>query len=159
MHREVIRDSSSDSDADDRMDSDELKQVSFSPEVQVRVFSERPAKNVSPKKMKVLKGNGVKSRLGGGIDHQKTSHRTLHNVKKNSMKAGMFSPSAVSRIGKMKSDNMSASTANVHSRLDINNRNSTKQLTSKTKNFNIDSNGSKSAKGGSSVFNRLGTNN
>lgn len=151
----TVAESSSESEADDRMDSDEMKQVSFSPEVQVRVFSEGPAKTVSPKKMKVLKGPGVKSRLGNGAD-QVTSPRSLLNVKKISMKAEKFSPSIGNRMSKMKSDNMSSQAANVHSRLDINNRNSTNQLTSKIKNFKIDSATSKTK--GSSVFNRLGRN-
>lgn len=147
----TVPDSSCDSDDDDKMDSDELKQVSFSPEVQVRVFSERPAIVANPKNIKLLKSNGVKSRLGKSTHQPATSPRSLHTVKKISMK-----PTATSQMSKMKSDNMSLQAMNVHSRLDINNRKSTNHLASKIKNFKIDMKDSKPIS--SSVFNRLGRN-
>lgn len=120
------------------MDADGYKQVSFSPEVEVRVFKPRPV-TVPPQKLKGLKIEGIKgikSRLGR--NEASPSVESLHRVKKSvSMKAPMRSPPFTSRVGKMQSDNLKGQTFTVHSRLG----------SSKSE-----------PKEGSSVFNRLGKN-
>lgn len=107
---------------DDKMDVD--KSVSFSPEVQVRVFSSDPIR--VPAQKKFLKIDGMKTRL------EKTgSSAMLHKT----IKSGSMKPIPMMSL---KSDFMKAKEITVHSRLDVNNRNS-KPV-------------------GSSVFNRLGRN-
>lgn len=147
--------SSSESDSDDKMDSDEFKQVSFSEDVEVRVFNPLPVKTTSPKILKGLRTDGIMLRLGKN-GNTASPPKSFHNVKKISMKPAKFSPSVASRVSKMKSDNMALQASTVHSRLDIKNRKSTTHLTNRIKNFKLDAAVVQSK--GSSVFNRLGTN-
>lgn len=133
------------------MDAAELKQVKFSPKVEVRVIPAQPI-TVSPRKMKGLKIEGkmrglkiegIRSRLGNGA--ASSSAESLHKIRKPvQMKAQVKSPQ-FARGSKMKSDNLKAQTFTVHSRLGTN----SSQKFNKRK---IDSNPK------SSVFNRLGRN-
>ena len=144
---------SSESESDDKMDSDEFKQVSFSEDVEVRVFNSLPV--TGPKILKGMKTDGIKSRLGKNSG-QLSSLKSLHNVKKVSMKPEKFSSTGTVKVSKMKSDNMTLQSSNVHSRLDMKNSKSTMQLTDRIKNFKLDASIVKSKS--SSVFNRLGAN-
>lgn len=149
-------DESSQSDEDEKMDSDDAKQVSFAPDVEVRVYESLPVTTSSKKihRSKDSKIDGIKARLGSR--DVEISVASLHNVKKAVLMKPAKSPvSTVSRLSKMKSDLMFMSqVTSVHSRLDVKNRSSTKQLTSRIKNFQLDS----KTKTDSSVFNRLGKN-
>lgn len=145
-----IDDSYSDDDDDDKMDSDEFKQVSFSPEVKVHVFTPRPVAG-SPRKLKGLKIEGIRSRLGRGSESL-TSQKSLHRVKKSvTMKPQVTSPSFSPRISKMKSDNLMTESFTVHSRLG--NNSGEKKFQNKSL-----GRGDSSTTKGSSVFNRLGRN-
>lgn len=133
--------SDDDDDDDDRMDADDYKQVKFSPKVEVRVIPAQPI-TVSPRKMKGLKIEGIRSRLGNGA--ASSSAESLHKVRKSvPMKAQVKSP-PFARASKMKSDNLKAQTFTVHSRLGT----STSPKFPKNK--------SDSNPKSSSVFNRLG---
>lgn len=124
------------------MDAAELKQVKFSPKVEVRVIPAQPI-TVSPRKLKNLKIEGIRSRLGNGA--ATSSAESLHKIRKPvPMKAHVKSPQ-FARGSKMKSDNLKAQTFTVHSRLGA----TSSQKFNKSK---IDSNPK------SSVFNRLGRN-
>lgn len=147
-HSSQIVESSSDSD--DKMDSDELKQVSFSEDVEVREF--KPVKNRSTKVLQGLRTDGIKLRLGYSSDRA----LSLHTVQKNPMKPVKLSPIIASKTSKMKSDNMKQQASSVHSRLDVRNKKTTMQLTSRIKHFKIDETVVKPES--SSVFNRLGVN-
>jgi len=153
LSKHVARSSSqiveSSSDSDDKMDSDELKQVSFSEDVEVRVF--KPVKNRGTKVLQGLRTDGIKSRLGNNSDRA----LSFHTVKRISMKPDKLSPIIASKTSKMKSDNMKQQASNVHSRLDIRNK-TTMQLANRIKQFKIDETVVKPES--SSVFNRLGVN-
>jgi len=140
----------SSSESDDKMDSDDLKQVSFSEDVEVREF--KPVKNRNTKALQGLRTDGIKLRLGYSTDRA----LSLHAVKKNSMKPVKLSPVIASKASKMKSDNMKQQAASVHSRLDVRNQNTTMQLTNRIKHFKIAETAAKPES--SSVFNRLGIN-
>lgn len=147
--------SSSDAESDDKMDSDDFKQVSFSEDVEVRVFNPPLVKKNNLKILKGLRSDGIQSRLSKK-DDQSSSFRNLNNIKKISMKPGKVSPSGKALNGsKMKSDQIALQAKSVHSRLDLKNRKSAIQLTNQIKNFKLDA-PVLSSKGSSSVFNRLG---
>lgn len=96
---------------DDRDKMDVDKSVSFSPEVQVRVFSSHPIR-VPPQK-KILKIDGLKTRM------EKTgSSAMLHRT----LKSGSMKPNLP--MMSLKSDFMKAKEITVHSRLDVTNRSS-----------------------------------
>lgn len=122
----------------DSDNSDDCKQVKFSPEVQVRVFNDRPIA-LNSKKVKGPKVAAVKSRLGkNGITSP--TMQSLHSIKKKIiMKPMKTSPSMASR---MKSDLVMSESGSIHSRLDI----------KRSRGIVVPRNTSKS------VFNRLGLN-
>lgn len=131
-------------DTPDDTDSDDDKKVSFSPNVEVRVYQPPPTVMGAPKNKNRQKAidkiDGVKSRLG----NLTVGPKTILNVKKQPMKPGKtlhVSP----KISKMKSDQLMQS---VHSRLDVD-----KRKPNDVKNFK-----SSIKTKGSSVFNRLGRN-
>lgn len=156
MPKPVIRDltpgetsdSSMESETDDRMEMDELKQVSFSPDVEVRMFKQLPTRNANSKPLQGLKHDGIKARLGR-TEQISPPKKNFHVVKTVSMKPVRASQSVASRVSKMKSDSMAAQTT-IHSRLDIKNR-------TRDKVTKMDTRVEKPK--GSSVFNRLGRNN
>jgi hypothetical protein len=137
----IIVDDSMSEDDDDKMDTD--KQVSFSPEVQVRVYRESPIKGAP---MKGLKIDGIKSRLGATSVDKSPVNKSLHSIKKTVvMKPRKGSLTLASPPSKMKSDNMAQPAQRVHSRLSVKHR---------VNNFKPNSAAMKQA----SVFNRLGRN-
>jgi len=150
----LITDSDS-SDDDDKMDADGYKQVSFSNDVEVLEIAPR-SPSPTPKKgvnrLKGLKTDGIKGRLGltSPVDV------ALHSVKRTvNMKATKSSPLS----SKMMSDRPQKS-ASIHTRIDLKQRGggSTKLLTNRIKNFKAvaATNGAKAKN--TSVFNRLGNN-
>lgn len=151
--RDLIVESSDSSmgyESDDKMEMDELKQVSFSPDVEVREFNRLPRQLDSSDYEPImgLKHDGIKARLGRTLQTP-PSKKNLHTVKTVAMKPVKPSQSVASRVGKMKSDNMTAQTNSIHSRLTITSR-------SRDTVTKMDTRVSKPK--GSSVFNRLGRN-
>ncbi|KAG5676099.1 hypothetical protein PVAND_005953 [Polypedilum vanderplanki] len=143
------------SEDDEKMDSDEYKQVSFSPEVEVLEIEPRQANNnlkLNAKKLnrlKNLRADGIKSRLGMDVKVKRTidnNVKSLHTIRKTvNMKPSKNVSSP--RNSKMKADQ---SPISVKSRLDIRSK-----LKPGLNRFN--QNGKKAIS--SSVFNRLGKKN
>lgn len=144
---EETSDSSMGYESEDRMELDELKQVSFSPDVEVREFNQLPGRNMEP--MIGMKHDGIKARLGRTLQTSPPK-KNFKIVKTVSMKPVKSPQPIASRVSRMKSDNMKAQTSTIHSRLDIKNRNRDKETKMDTR---------VGKPKGSSVFNRLGRNN
>lgn len=104
-----------DSESDnDKMDSDDYKQVSFSPKVEVlEIESRRPIRNVK-NNIIGLRADGIKNRLGEiKIRQTSNSNSNLHNIRKP---LSMKSRNLESVKSKMIADQ---SPINIKSRLDM----------------------------------------
>lgn len=138
-------DTDEESNEDEKMESDDYKQVSFSPEVEVLEIEPRRQLTINAKKMNRLKGlrtDGIKNRLGDIKINRSlnTSNINLHSIKKTiSMKPAKTSPA---RISKMKSD---LSPVSIKARLGTNHMQNRVNMNSKNN--------------GSDVFKRLGRKN
>lgn len=143
----------SDCDSEEKMDSDEYKQVSFSPEVEVLEIEPRRQLNISPNKMNRLKGlrtDGIRNRLGDfKIKRTFDPSEPLHSIKKTiSMKPKNISPGRNNRMI-MRADQ---SPVSVKERLNVKSRSGTNQITNSLRNMKFNKNGGNIA----NVFDRLG---
>lgn len=144
----VMETDSESNHSDEKMDSDDYKQVSFSSEVEVlEIEPRRQVKNVK-NHIRGLRTDGIQNRLGEvKIKRTIDSNSHLHSIKKTiNMKPNRTSP--IARNSKMMADQ---SPINVKSRLDVKKR--PKQLSNIHSRLNKKNEG-RVSKGG--VFNRLG---
>lgn len=136
----------SEDDSEDKMDSDDCKQVSFSPEVEVLEIEPRRQIVFNSKKLNRIKGlraDGIKNRLGEyKIKRSPDPRDHLHSLKKTVTMKPKVSPV---KNSKMRADQ---SPVSIKNRLDL--KKNFKNM--KLNNRNGGSNNNKS----SSVFNRLG---
>lgn len=147
----------SDSDySDEKMDSDEYKQVSFSPDVEVLEIESLDLRSNLKKgsRLKGLRTDGIKNRLGEikirrSIDN---SDDHLHNIKKTITMKRSQSSSPIKSGGRMKSD--LKQTIAIKSRLDLKKRSSHPSVESR---LNKPSAGR--VKKATNVFHRLGKKN
>lgn len=148
----IVMETDSDSDyTDEKMDSDDYKQVSFSPDVEVLEIDTLDVRSNLKKghHLKGLRADGIKNRLGEiKIRRSIDNHGDhLHNIKKTiTMKPNKPSPI---KSGRMKSD--LKQTIAIKSRLDLKKRSSHPSVESRLNKPSVGR-----VKKATNVFNRLG---
>ena len=143
--RQVMDTDESEDDSEDKMDSDDCKQVKFSPEVEVLEIEPRRQIVFNAKKLNRLKGlrtDGIKNRLGEIKFKRSADPREhLHSIRQTVRMKPKISPV---KNSKMRADQ---SPKSIKSRLD---------LKTNFKNLKLGNKNGNSITTPSSVFNRLG---